>query len=449
MATLHLVTGYQGTAHITSEDHGLLNAGCVGLGEYVLNIGKRFEAQVITNNAVRIYGGTLLMQGRQINLESDAYLDASISNGTQSQSRNDLIVIRYVKDQTTGIESAIMAVIQGSPSDGTPVDPTYNKTSILNGAVIHDMPLYRVKLAGLTIEGVEPMFNVLAPLSDIQHSFYKQNLLINGDFRCNQRGTKTYDVSSTAKYTVDMWRAYQVKVKVLNEGVELTGKSTAEQGYFTQFIQLGKLETKNYTISAMVDGKICTYTLTPGGSAKEKNFGKFKISALTMSKWDNDLNDYNNKLKVNICPIGTNTITVAYVDVFEGDVAYPHRKEDFATALIRCEKYIKKKGYTSPIYSIYSPSAGSYAYEFVVCFDRMENRFNAYSNPPKVESYTWNYITKDGTVSSGENPTVAVYNITNESGVHTLRTAVGTLNMNENCCAVKGVYVVTCEPADA
>lgn len=449
MSNLHLVTGYQGTPHITASDHGLLNAGCFGLDEYVLGIGKRFEAQIISNNIVRILDGTLMMQGRQINLDVDTYLDVNISNGMQSRYRNDLIVMRYVRDQTTGVESAVVAVIQGTPTTGTPTDPFYTKESILNGATIHDMPLYRVKLSELTIESIEPMFNVLAPLADLQPSFYKQNMLINGDFQCNQRGKKTYDITGIAKYTVDMWRAFEVSVKVLNEGVELTGTSEEEQGYFTQFIQLGKLKTTTYTISAMVDGKICTFTLAPGGTAKEKDFGKFKISVLTSSKWDNDLNDYNNKLKINICPVGTNTFTVSYIDVFEGDIAYPHVKEDYATALMRCEMYIKKKGYTAPIYSIYSPSAGEYAYEFVVCFDGMANRFNAYTNPPLVESYSWNYVTASGTVNGGENPDIAVYSITNGSGVHSLRTGIGTLDMNSNCSAVKGVYVVTCEPRDA
>lgn len=449
MGTLHLVTGYQGTAHVTAKDQGLLNAGFVGTGEYVLNVGKRFEAQIVSNNAIRIYDGTLLMQGRQVNLESGAYIEAIISNGTQSQNRHDLIVMRYTKDQTTGVESVGIAVIQGTPSNETPNDPSYNNTSILNDAAIHDMPLYRVKLSGLSIESIEPMFNVLAPLGDFQH---KQNLLINGDFQCNQRGNKTYDVGNTSAYTVDMWRAYQVKVDVFNDGVKLTGKSTTTQGYFTQFIQLGKLKTTDYTIVAMVDGEIYTFTLTPGATAKEQDFGKFKITALTTSVWDNDLPEYNyysNKLKINICPIGTSTFKLSYVDVYEGSVAYPHTKEDYATALMRCEMYIRKKGYTAPIYSIYSPSSGSYAYEFVLCFDKMAKPFNAYLNPPMVESYSWNYVTTGGTVNSGENPDIAVYNITNGSGVHTLRTAIGTLNMHSNCSAVKGVYVVTCEPRDA
>ena len=446
---LHLVTGYRGNAHITSADQGAFNAGCVGLDEYVFTNGKRFEAQVITNNTIRIFDGSLCMRGRHVDLSPGTYVDVSISNGSQSSNRNDLIVLRYTKNVASGAESVAFAVIQGATSSGTAVDPTYTQGDILAGASSHDMPLYRVKITGLNITAVEPMFKVVSPLSDLQFGFYKQNMLINGDFQCNQRGNKTYDVTGTSAYTVDMWRAFQVKVDVLNEGVKLTGKTATAQGYFTQFIQLGKLKTTSYVISAMVDGEIYTFTVTPGATAKEKVFDKFKISCLTLSAWDNDLNDYNNKLKINICPIGTSSFTLTYVDVFEGNVVYPHRKEDYATALMRCEKYIVKKGYTAPVYSIYAPSSNTYCYEFVICLDRMANKFGAYSNPPKIESYTWNYITTSGTANSGENPTVAIYDITNTAGVHTLRTATGTLNMHEKCSGIKGTYVVTCEPREA
>ena len=41
--SLHLVTGYKGTAHITSADQGVLNAMSVGAGDYVFTKGKKFE----------------------------------------------------------------------------------------------------------------------------------------------------------------------------------------------------------------------------------------------------------------------------------------------------------------------------------------------------------------------------------------------------------------------
>ena len=436
--SLHLVTGYKGNAHITSADQGVFNAGCVGLDEYVLATGRKCEAQIVANNTVRIFDGAICVQGRHVNIDAGTFVDIAVADGVQGMNRTDIIALRYTKDTSSGVESADVVVIQGTASASTAVDPTYTKGDILAGAVSHDMPLYRVNVVGLTIDSIEPMFNMLAPLADIQH---KQNMLINGDFQCNQRGEKTYDVADTAKYTVDMWRAFQVKVQVLNEGVTLTGKSATTQGYFTQFIQLGKLKTTSYTIVAMVDGKQCVFTVTPGASAKEKNFGKFKISALTTSVWDSLLNDYCNKLKVNILPVGTSSFTLTYVDVFEGGIAYPHVKEDYATAIARCRRYIQKGCYVSPILA--SNKVGSeYRYQFGVCFDRMAHTD---ATRPEIEDCTWSYFTSSSTASGS---TGANISYTSLDGMYLLRTD-GTEPIADTCHAIKGVYTVTCEPRDA
>ena len=241
MADLHLVTGYRGEPHITAVDQGWFNAGCVGVGEYVLATGRRFEAQIITSNAVRIFDGSLLMQGRHVNLDASTYADVIIPSGSQSVNRNDLIVVRYQKNSSTGVEGVTLEVIQGTATSGTPSDPSYNTNSIFDGSIVHDMPLYRVKLSGLTIERVEPMFKVLAPLSDVQ---YKPSLLVNGDFQCNQRGSTTWDISTNTAYSVDMWRMFQVKGELSTNGIKIAAKSTSVQGYFTQFVNVNTLAEK-------------------------------------------------------------------------------------------------------------------------------------------------------------------------------------------------------------
>ena len=441
MAALHLVTGYKGTAHITSADQGVFNAMIVGTGDYVFTKGKRFEAAIISNNVVRIYDGSLMMNGRQVNLDAGLYLDATIANGTQGVNRHDIIAIRYEVDSTTGVESASLVVEQGANSSGTPTDPDniYYSVTILNGETVRDMPLYRVVLEGLTITKVEPLFQVLAPMADIQHGFYKQNLLINGDFQCNQRGKKSYNITTLTQYTVDMWRTYMVKVSVLNEGIKLSGQRAEMQGYFTQFVQLGKLKTTTYTISAMADDKICTFTVTPGGSAKEKNFGKFKISALTTSTWDNDLGDYNNKLKINICPIGTDEITFKYIDVFEGSVAYPHVKEDYATALMRCRRYIQRGSCYAPVFSKQGHEDGTAKYRFAISFDPM-------ASAPTLAACSWKYGVPDGSLytPSGDVDDLTVAAVTTDGRMELLTPF--EIPMASSCYCVAVTYVVSCEP---
>lgn len=160
----HLVTGYKGAAHITPADDGAFNAALIGTGDYVLPIGEQFKAQIITNNSVRIFDGNLVMQGRHVNIPAGTYEDVTIANGAQDTNRNDLVVMRYTKDMASGIETATLAVIQGTAVSGTASDPSVTTGDILVGTELHEMPLYRVKLNGLTVESVTSLFSVCSNL---------------------------------------------------------------------------------------------------------------------------------------------------------------------------------------------------------------------------------------------------------------------------------------------
>ena len=79
-------------------------------------------------------------------------LSLSISNGNQGYKRNDLIVARYTKNSSTGVEDCNLVVVRGTATTGTAKDPAVTTGNILNGTDIrHDMPLYRIPLNGLTV----------------------------------------------------------------------------------------------------------------------------------------------------------------------------------------------------------------------------------------------------------------------------------------------------------
>lgn len=156
----HCITGYAGKEHITAADQGMYNAGTLGTGKYVLPIGSMFEAVTITNNLIKIKDGCLVNQGRNINIAVNDYEECEIDNGIQALKRNDLIVIRYEKNADTGIETASTIVIKGVSGE-TAVDPEYTEGNIFNGDNVDDFPLYRVKLEGLNITAVEPLFNTI------------------------------------------------------------------------------------------------------------------------------------------------------------------------------------------------------------------------------------------------------------------------------------------------
>ena len=162
-----LVTGHAGKAHATAEQAAGLNAGILGLDDYVLNVHDKFEITVVSANKVTIGTGELVMQGRHVSQGTPE--DLIITNGSQGMKRNDLIVCRYTKGAGL-VESAQLVVVRGTPTTGTPTDPAVNTTSPLDGGTTYDMPLYRIPLDGITIGTPVPLFNVLKPMSDVWDS---------------------------------------------------------------------------------------------------------------------------------------------------------------------------------------------------------------------------------------------------------------------------------------
>lgn len=162
-----LVTGHAGKAHATAEQAAGLNAGILGLDDYVLNVHDKFEITVVSANKVTIGTGELVMQGRHVSQGTPE--DLIVTNGSQGQKRNDLIVCRYAKGSQS-VESAKLVVVRGTPTTGTPTDPAVNTTSPLDGGTTYDMPLYRIPLDGITIGTPVALFNVLKPMSDVWDS---------------------------------------------------------------------------------------------------------------------------------------------------------------------------------------------------------------------------------------------------------------------------------------
>ena len=178
---VELVTGHANKAHATAEQAAGLNAGILGLDDYVLNVHDKFEITVVSANKVTIGTGELVMQGRHVSQGTPE--DLIVTNGSQGQKRNDLIVCRYAKGSQS-VESAKLVVVRGTPTTGTPTDPAVNTTSPLDGGTTYDMPLYRIPLDGITIGTPVALFNVLKPMSDVWDSLTHTGVttLISGNY---------------------------------------------------------------------------------------------------------------------------------------------------------------------------------------------------------------------------------------------------------------------------
>ena len=184
--TVELITGFAGTPHIGSDDIGAFQAGLVGPGDYALTTGNQLKATMSNATTIAVQSGDAVLNGRHVHLTGTT--TATVQSGTQGQKRNDLAVLRYTKNTTTGVETCSIVVLKGTPTTGTPADPAHNTGSILDGVATHDMPLYRIPIDGITVGTLVPLFNVLKPMKDVWDSLTQTtpSTLIS-----NQYGTVT------------------------------------------------------------------------------------------------------------------------------------------------------------------------------------------------------------------------------------------------------------------
>lgn len=281
---IEIVTGYQGKQHVTANDIGGFQQGVVGTGDYVLNVGKKAEATLISNNSVRINDGELVMQGVHWRIKPNTYENVTINNGARGQKRKDAIVARYAKNSSSGIEKIELAVLQGTATPGTPVAPTPTEGDIRTGTLKHEMLLYIVELNGLNVVSVEPAFDVLMNMSMINERLsdtsyeiirtsngyvkkYKngwfesfiQTITNNSDFAWNQIGTTGlyYAKFTNFGFGITATKILNMQMSVSNNGViwgacpSLSASNSAIDGLVVQF---GRDTTRSTTIHAYVVG---------------------------------------------------------------------------------------------------------------------------------------------------------------------------------------------------
>ena len=280
-----LVDGFADGPHITEKQVGIANQGLYGPDDYVLDEGKKSEAQILTNNSIRIFDATYVIQGRRDVIAANDYTDVNIDNGAQGMNRNDIIVRRYRKDESSEIEETEYAVIKGTPTSGTASDPEVTTGVIRNGDTLHEMKLYRVKLNGLNIVAVEPLFNVLMNMSKINKSlsetFFELIKTSNGCVKKYQNGMfeswqkasipntilAFTQIGSTnlhyARYTnfnlgITATEIYNIQTSAMNNGLvwaarpSLNANKSGIDGYI---IQLGADKAKTTYLDAYVVGK--------------------------------------------------------------------------------------------------------------------------------------------------------------------------------------------------
>ena len=165
---MELITGVGATDHIDSQDDADFQRAITGPDNYVLNIGRKMEAELLSNNVVRVHDGSLIHQGRHVIIPEGESEEVTIEYGTQGEKRIDLIVSVYSKDTTNGIETEFLKALKGTPSVDSPAIPSHIDGNIRAGDIYSEFPLYKVTLDGINIVSIDPLYEVLTSMAELK-----------------------------------------------------------------------------------------------------------------------------------------------------------------------------------------------------------------------------------------------------------------------------------------
>ena len=123
----------------------------------VSTTGQACKATVLSNNKVRIADGVICVGGHFARIPYGDYIDCEIENGQSGKNRNDIIVARFETTGTGGIDTYTYEVKKGT-AGSTATDPEIVQEDLYKAGKVRELPLYRVKIEGLSITAVEQLF---------------------------------------------------------------------------------------------------------------------------------------------------------------------------------------------------------------------------------------------------------------------------------------------------
>lgn len=155
---LTINTPIEEPGHIYAQDEAAIYQSIIGV-DGVLDIGSKFKCTVISNNLIRISDGILNTGGHLGRIDYGDYEDVVIENGADGYYRNDIIYAKFVNNGDTDLYS--IQVKKGTAVTENVLDPDLVQGDMYQGAVEREVPLYRVKMIGLSIDAVECMFETI------------------------------------------------------------------------------------------------------------------------------------------------------------------------------------------------------------------------------------------------------------------------------------------------
>ena len=186
-------------AHIRAEDDASIYQSIFG-EDGVSTVGQACKATVLSNNKVRIADGIICVGGHFARIPYGDYIDCEIDSGQSEKKRNDIIVARFESTGTGGIDTYTCEVKKGT-AGSTATDPEIVQEDLYKAGKVRELPLYRVKIEGLSITAVEQLFMLRKTNEELEKELESLNSK-SGDVAQNNDTQQVYNLLGGALIVV-------------------------------------------------------------------------------------------------------------------------------------------------------------------------------------------------------------------------------------------------------
>lgn len=178
------------------------------------------------------------------------------------------------------------------------------------------------------------------------------NLLINGDFRVNQRGQEEY--GNATQYTVDRWQlTTRTNANIsFNATTKTLSNTGTTSGFFIQRIEpndVAKIWGKTWTFSVKINGTVYSQTFTAPSTAPTTSQGIAPTLVCIQGLCRIRLFYYAQNGTIGFTfDIWQGSVTIEYAKLELGSVATPFSPRPYAEELLLCQRYyqIRSNSYT-------------------------------------------------------------------------------------------------------
>lgn len=165
------------------------------------------------------------------------------------------------------------------------------------------------------------------------NKFSNPNLLINPDFKINQRAKSTYS-STGAGCTVDRWVGTNVKTVVNSDGT-VSVSSLSGTGYYTQHEENISYGKHTYSIYVQaITGTVKAFYKSK--DSKDVELGALKQGLNTFTSVDDGFKTFFLSIA------GGSSVTLKYVKVEQGTVATSFIAPNQAEEYLKCERFYQR-----------------------------------------------------------------------------------------------------------